>query len=122
MAELLVRIVDRGNTPLHAKAGEVVTAQRDGWQWTATERSNPEWVILRLPGMDPARFADMVMPAPVDSGVTKDATFDAAHAEFRALVARAAAAPQRLLALTDDECARLLKLKRATQNPRKVTL
>lgn len=51
MAELLVRIVDRGGVDAaigygDSKAGDVISACPDGWPWSAEERTNPMWRIV----------------------------------------------------------------------------
>ena len=55
--ELLVRIVDRVNDQdpsLNAqltKAGDVIAFHEDGADWGLMEVKNPEWRIVRVPGM-----------------------------------------------------------------------
>ncbi len=57
MAELLVRVKDKVNPDspqLDAKclkAGDVVVACPDGWEWSELEKSNPDWLIVKVPGM-----------------------------------------------------------------------
>lgn len=57
MAELLVRVVDKVNNDsvyLDAKClkrGDVVVVCPDGWVWSDLERKNPDWHIVKVPGM-----------------------------------------------------------------------
>lgn len=49
--ELLIRLVDKqpADHALWEKAGQrgdVVAAMPDGWAWSDTERTNPEWLIV----------------------------------------------------------------------------
>ena len=65
MAELLIRVVDKVNdspakNQLCFKAGDVLHVAADGWQWGTEELANPAWRILKLPGMDPALFRDLL--------------------------------------------------------------
>lgn len=68
MSELLVRIVDKGGDAL-TQAGDVIAACPDGWGWGRMELANPEWIIIRVPGVDPAAFADMLEQQTGDGGV-----------------------------------------------------
>jgi hypothetical protein len=52
--ELLIRIVDKkypdGKTsPELAERGDVIAIGEDGHDWTEKEKSNPDWVICKLP-------------------------------------------------------------------------
>jgi hypothetical protein len=54
MAELLVRIVDRGGVDLpkgpgDSKRGDVIAACPDGWGWSIAERTDPQWRLMRVP-------------------------------------------------------------------------
>lgn len=66
MAELLIRIVDKVNpdnaaqNQLCFKAGDILHVAPDGWTWGTEELSNPEWRILKLPGMAPELFTDLM--------------------------------------------------------------
>lgn len=59
--ELLVRVVSKpksGNTTLDAgrtEAGDVIVFAPDGHIWGRKEVSNPEWRIVRVPGLDRVR-------------------------------------------------------------------
>jgi len=46
--ELLVRVIDRDGD-LATKAGDVIAAYDDGFQWNPGERHNPSFQILRVP-------------------------------------------------------------------------
>jgi hypothetical protein len=57
MAEFLIRVVDKdvpsdpdGNR-LRPRMGDVVTVQPDGWPWSAKERTETFWRIVRVPGL-----------------------------------------------------------------------
>ena len=45
--QLVIRIVDSGPEPAHSKAGHVVVAVPDSHVFSATERANPDWVIVQ---------------------------------------------------------------------------
>lgn len=49
--ELLVRLIDRSEHEADSKRGDVVTAQPDGWGWSQAERTNPDWMIIKVAGM-----------------------------------------------------------------------
>lgn len=57
MSEWLVRTVDKVNEEdphLDAqcfKRGDVIVICEDGWPWSEAERANPEWTILKFPGV-----------------------------------------------------------------------
>lgn len=46
--ELLVRIVDRSEAESDSKRGDVIAVQPDGWAWTDAERTNPDWLIIKV--------------------------------------------------------------------------
>jgi hypothetical protein len=54
MAEVLVRIVDRGGVDPavgygDSKRGDVIAVCPNGWGWTPAELTNPDWRIVRVP-------------------------------------------------------------------------
>lgn len=57
MCELLVRVRSKpltGNVAVdcqRTRRGDVIVAMPDGHSWSHEERTNPEWVIVRVPGM-----------------------------------------------------------------------
>jgi len=57
MAEMLLRVVDKINDTdpvldAHCtKRGDVIVICPDGWPWSATERTNPDWKIVKVPGV-----------------------------------------------------------------------
>ncbi len=57
MCELLVRVVDKprsGDAVIDCQRsgrGDVIVVCEDGHDWSREERANPEWMILRVPGM-----------------------------------------------------------------------
>lgn len=63
--EVLLRVVDKINAGdpaadlLCTKAGDVIVIKPDGWSWGAAELTNPEWRIVKLPGIDISVFSDM---------------------------------------------------------------
>lgn len=69
MAELLLRVVDKFNPHCAiknrklTKRGDVIHVAPDGWGWGKEEIANPEWRIVKLPGIDPSVFADLLEPA-----------------------------------------------------------
>jgi hypothetical protein len=53
MAELLIRIIDRGGVDVakgytDSKAGDVIAACPDGWAWSEAERTAPYWRIIQV--------------------------------------------------------------------------
>lgn len=44
--ELLIRTVDKSDAENASKRGDVIVFQPDGFVWSPTERSNPEWIIV----------------------------------------------------------------------------
>lgn len=54
MAELLIRVVDKVNDDPEknaqcSKAGDVIVVCPDGWPWSAAERTEPFWRVVRVP-------------------------------------------------------------------------
>lgn len=76
MCEVLIRVYDKvnaGDAVLDrqaSKAGDIIAVQPDDWGWTAKELANPDWRVVKLPGIDPATWADMLEPdvLTVDNG------------------------------------------------------
>lgn len=66
MAELLIRVVDRNDpddaerSAICEKAGDVIVVQPDGWKWSHEETTSPLWVIVKVPGVEPSVFADLL--------------------------------------------------------------
>lgn len=66
MAELLVRVVDKVHPTdpdknlQCTKKGDVIWICPDGWNWGREELANPEWRIMKMPGVDPATLWDML--------------------------------------------------------------
>lgn len=68
MCEILVRIKDRpGFDPtanaLAARAGDVIAVCPDGWNWTQTELTSSEWLIVRIPGLAVDAVTPLVLSA-----------------------------------------------------------
>lgn len=61
MAEVLLRVVDKGAAEEASRAGDVIVVCADGWGWTLLERTNPAWVVVKLPGTDPSVLVDMTV-------------------------------------------------------------
>lgn len=69
MAELLVRTVDKVNEDFYlncacTKRGDVIAVQDDGWPWGKEERANPEWTIIKVPGVPAEKFLSFLAPEP----------------------------------------------------------
>jgi len=67
MCEILLRVVDKVNLEdavrnrQASKAGDVIAVQLDGWNWGTDELANPEWRIVKLPGLAESDFNDMLV-------------------------------------------------------------
>ena len=72
MAELLVRVNDKINTDFYlncqcTKRGDVIVVQGDGWAWGKEELKNPDWRIIKLPGVTVSAASVFLAPElPVD--------------------------------------------------------
>lgn len=65
MCELLVRVVDKVpgddfRSALFTKAGDVIYVAEDQHVWGTEEIKNPEWRIVRMPGVSAASMRDMM--------------------------------------------------------------
>jgi hypothetical protein len=75
MAELLVQIQDKagfdakGNA-LATRPGDVIVVCEDGWGWTKTELQNPDWRVIKMPGLPVSAVRAMQDPAFAADGVT----------------------------------------------------
>jgi len=59
VAELLVCVTDKATGQVGAiMAGDVVCVCADGHLWSDRERANPDWRIVKFPGVDPAWVSD----------------------------------------------------------------
>lgn len=59
MAELLFCVTDKAPVQVGAYvAGDVIVVCEDGHQWSAAERSHPDWRIVKLPGVSPGWVSD----------------------------------------------------------------
>ncbi len=45
--ELLIRATDKAEAENASKRGDVIAACPDGWEWSAAERGNPDWIIIQ---------------------------------------------------------------------------
>jgi hypothetical protein len=66
MSEWLIRVVDKVNDDpvLDAqcmKRGDVVVVCPDGWQWSQAELDNPEWRVLKCPGITETEAASFLV-------------------------------------------------------------
>jgi hypothetical protein len=66
MAELVIQMVDRVN-PSSAKLdagclkrGDVIDICADGWEWSERELTNPNWRIIKLPGIPVETLLDLL--------------------------------------------------------------
>lgn len=68
MAELLIRVRDKESHPdpyvdvQRSKRGDVIVACPDGWNWSHEERTNPDWRIVRIPGLPQDEVDALVAP------------------------------------------------------------
>lgn len=68
MCELLVRVVDKINEADFykdcqcTKRGDVITIQEDGWAWGKKELSNPDWRIIKFPGVPASEMSAFLQP------------------------------------------------------------
>jgi hypothetical protein len=68
MAEFLVRIRDKvDHNPMLLGEREVVCVCPDGWKWSQIEQKNPDWRILKVPGMTVDEGSVFLAPEPVDA-------------------------------------------------------
>lgn len=86
MCELILRVVDKPapaafDRPMVAQAGDVVVVVPDGHQWGREEISNPEWRIVRLPGVAESALADLMEARPHAIDLTR--TIAARHFRIR---------------------------------------
>lgn len=61
--ELLIRVHTRPgteNNPLALRRGDVIEQMPDSWPWTAREKANPEWRILKSSSLLPSVAEAMV--------------------------------------------------------------
>lgn len=95
MAELLIRVVDKPAHPdpyvdiQQSKRGDVIAVVPDGWAWSERERTNPEWRIVRVPGLTVAAAEELMTPDSGDRRVNRmirwrRKAFDLEHAGLRA--------------------------------------
>lgn len=74
MAEFLIRVKNKKNLVVLPNApvldtkllqrGDVVVVVRDGWAWSDIELSNPDWRIVKSPGMSLAEAQTYLVPEP----------------------------------------------------------
>jgi len=62
MCELLIRVIDKVNNDTRlnyqcTKRGDVIVVVEDGWNWTEKELKNPDWRIIKLPGVPVATLS-----------------------------------------------------------------
>jgi hypothetical protein len=72
MCELLVRVIDKIGTTkdddaLLTKRGDVIDLRPDGWNWGTGELLNPDWRILRVPGVPVDQATSIVASDPPDA-------------------------------------------------------
>ena len=62
MCELVVFVADKTNDDVYLdcmcyKAGDVVCVQPDGWPWGNLDLTNPNWRIVKFPGIDVSEYS-----------------------------------------------------------------
>ncbi len=67
MCEMLVRVVDKVNDDPYldvqcTKRGDVIAIQPDGWVWGREELRNPDWRIVKVPGVSVTQAAAFLGP------------------------------------------------------------
>ena len=67
MAEMLVRVLDKGQTDPYLNAGalqayDVVVIVPDFWAWSVEELTSPQWTILKLPDSTAEDLASFWVP------------------------------------------------------------
>lgn len=81
MCELLIRVTDKINSDTKAnyqatKRGDVIVVVEDGWKWSEKEQKNPDWRIVKLPGV-PVEALEYLTHSELDmyqTGAEKEAT------------------------------------------------
>jgi hypothetical protein len=72
MCEIALVVVDTVNEDFYRdcmcyKAGDVIEVLPDGWKWGTLDMKNPNWRILKFPGIDVSQFTQFTSPQlPVD--------------------------------------------------------
>jgi len=62
MCELLVFLTDKASDPdpainlTYMKRGYVIVVCEDGWQWSQAELTNPDWVVVQVPGVPVSEY------------------------------------------------------------------
>lgn len=72
MCELLVRVVDKFNDDPYldaqcSKRGDVIVVVEDGHAWGREELSNPDWTIVKVPGVSALDASAFVAREPNES-------------------------------------------------------
>lgn len=44
--ELLIRLIDKSEAENASQRGDVIAAMPEGWEWSAAERNNHDWIII----------------------------------------------------------------------------
>lgn len=94
MAEILLHFTDKvpNSHPDYAMnygAMDIVVVCADGWTWTEAELTNPNWRIVKVPGVDPSFLSQYAAPR-IDATTQKitrkrDWCFDVAQVPAAAL-------------------------------------
>lgn len=77
MAEFLIRIRDKPKDPdpyvdiKRSKRGDVICACPDGWVWSQNELTNPDWRIIKVPGLADAVSQQLVTVEAGDERLNK---------------------------------------------------
>ena len=64
MCELLIQVIDTTNDDVYRnyqclKRGDVIDVVPDGWKWSQRELTNPNWRIIKLPGVEVDAVVDL---------------------------------------------------------------
>jgi hypothetical protein len=72
MCEVALVVVDKTNDDFYKncmcyKSGDIIEVVADGWPWGTQDLANPNWRIIKFPGVDPIAFKPFLSPqAPAD--------------------------------------------------------
>ena len=62
MTELLVRLIDRSAAGDDSKRGDVIAIHPGGHEWSEAERTNPDWIIIKVVSLLGTDAAVMLTP------------------------------------------------------------
>lgn len=117
MAELVIQVVDRTNAENPAldavcwKAGDVIEVKPDGWNWTARERTNPSWRIVRVPLLTSEVQAALAVDRPEGGAMRRRRRYTLELAALPQPARFAGARQDEIVMLTRGQVVAALKLK-----------